>query len=179
MLKLIGYAVLALVLAVVALAVYAALTRPDTFQVERRLVIKAQPDKLWPLVSDLKGFHQWNPFGAKDPNAKVTFSANTAGLGARYAWESAVIGVGSMEVTQVQDQRSTQFKLDFLKPFEAHNQAEFALSPAAGGTEVRWTMKGPADLVSKVMDVVFNMDRMVGTDFEAGLVKLKALAEQP
>ena len=84
-----------------------------------------------------------------------------------------------MEVTQVQDQRSTQFKLDFLKPFEAHNQAEFALSPAAGGTEVRWTMKGPADLVSKAMDVVFNMDRMVGTDFEAGLVKLKALAEQP
>ena len=72
MLKLIGYAVLALVLAVVALAVYAALTRPDTFQVERRLVIKAPPDKLWPLVSDLKGFHQWNPFGAKDPNAKVT-----------------------------------------------------------------------------------------------------------
>ena len=179
MLKVIGYVVLALVLAVVALAVFAALTKPDTFQVERRLVIKAPPDKLWPLVSDLKGFHQWNPFGAKDPSAKVTFSASTSGPGARYAWESAAIGVGSMEVTEVQDQQAARFKLDFLKPFEAHNQAEFALRPAAGGTEVRWTMKGPANLVSKVMDVVFNMDRMVGTDFEAGLAKLKTLAEQP
>jgi uncharacterized protein YndB with AHSA1/START domain len=179
MLKLIGYVVLALVLAVAALAVFAAITKPDTFQVERRLVIKAPADKLWPLVSDLKGFHQWNPFGAKDPSAKITFSASTSGPGARYAWESPVIGVGSMEVAEVQDQRLARYKLDFLKPFEAHNQAAFALSPAAGGTEVRWTMKGPAPLVSKIMDVVFNMDRMVGTDFEAGLAKLKTLAEQP
>lgn len=179
MLKIVGYIVLALVLAVVALAVFAALTKADTFQVERRLVIKAPPERLWPLVSDLKGFHQWNPFGAKDPSAKITFSASTSGPGARYAWESAVIGVGSMEVAEVQEQRVARYKLDFVKPFEAHNQAEFALSPAAGGTEVRWTMKGPAPLMSKVMDVVFNMDRMVGTDFEAGLVKLKALAEQP
>lgn len=179
MLKVVGYLVLALVLAVVALGVFAALTRPDTFQVERRLVIKAPPDKLWPLVSDLKGFHQWNPFGAKDPAAKITYSPATSGPGARYAWESPVIGVGSMEVTEAKELSFTRFKLDFLKPFEAHNQAEFALSPAAGGTEVRWTMRGPANLVSKVMDVVFNMDRMVGTDFEAGLTKLKALAEQP
>lgn len=183
MLKLIAYAVLALLLALVlalaALAVFAALTKPDTFQVERRLVIKAAPEKLWPLVSDLRGFHQWNPFGAKDPSAKVSFSPDSSGPGARYAWESVVIGVGSMEITGVQDRAATRFKLDFLKPFEAHNQAEFALSAAPGGTEVRWTMKGPATLVSKVMDVVFNMDRMVGTDFEAGLARLKALAEQP
>jgi uncharacterized protein YndB with AHSA1/START domain len=179
MLKFIGAAALALVLAAVALALFAAFSKPDTFQVERRLLIKAPPDKLWPLVSDLKGFHQWNPFGAKDPGAKLTFSANSSGLGARYAWESAVIGVGSMEVTEVKDQQFTRYQLDFLKPFEAHNQAEFALVPAAGGTEVRWTMKGPAPLMSKVMDVVFNMDRMVGTDFEAGLAKLKTLAEQP
>lgn len=179
MLKVIGYIVLALVLAVAALAVFAALTKPDTFQVERRLVVKAPPEKLWPLVSDLKAFHSWNPFGAKDPSAKVTFSASTSGPGARYDWDGKVVGVGSMEMTELQDQRLARFKLDFLKPFEAHNQGEFALAPAAGGTEVRWAMKGPANLMSKVMDVVFNMDRMVGTDFEAGLAKLKALAEQP
>ncbi len=179
MLKLIGYAVLALLLAAAALASFAAFTKPDTFQIERRLVVKASPEKLWPLVSDLKAFHTWNPFGAKDPSATVRFSAQTSGAGASYAWDGKVVGVGSMEMTELQDQRLARFKLDFLKPFEAHNQGEFALSPTAGGTEVRWTMQGPAPLVSKIMDVVFNMDRMVGTDFEAGLAKLKTLAEQP
>lgn len=179
MLKIIGYVVLALLLAVCALAAFAAFTKPDTFKVERRLLIKAPPDKLWPLVSDLRGFHQWNPFGAKDPSATITYSASTSGPGARYAWASPVIGVGSMEVTEAQHGAQVRFRLDFVKPFEAHNQGEFALRAEAGGTEVRWAMQGPAPLVNKVMDVVFNMDRMVGTDFEAGLAKLKALAEQP
>ncbi len=179
MLKLIGYIVLALLLAVVALAAFAAFTKPDTFKIERRIVVQAKPDKLWPLVGDLRGFHQWNPFGAKDPNAKLTFSASTSGPGARYAWESPVVGVGSMEVTDEQKLALVRFRLDFLKPFEAHNQGEFALRAEGTGTEVRWTMQGPAPLMNKMMDVVFNMDRMVGTDFEAGLDKLKAMAEQP
>ena len=59
MLKLIGYAVLALLLAAAALASFAAFTKPDTFQIERRLVVKAPPEKLWPLVSDLKAFQDF------------------------------------------------------------------------------------------------------------------------
>jgi uncharacterized protein YndB with AHSA1/START domain len=166
-------------LAVCALTAFAALSKPDTFKIERRLLIKAPPDKLWPLVSDLKAFHQWNPFGAKDPAAMIEYSSTTSGPGARYAWAGAVVGKGSMEVIEAQTGAHMRFKLDFLKPFEAHNQGEFALRAEGGGTEVRWTMQGPAPLVTKVMDVVFNMDRMVGTDFEAGLAKLKVLAEQP
>jgi hypothetical protein len=38
-------------------------------------------------------------------------------------------------------------------------------------------MHGPSSFVSKLMDVVFSMDRIVGKDFEKGLLKLKALAE--
>jgi hypothetical protein len=32
--------------------------------------------------------------------------------------------------------------------------------------------------ISKLMQVFFNMDKMVGTDFEAGLANLKAVAEK-
>ena len=38
-------------------------------------------------------------------------------------------------------------------------------------------MHGPANFMSKLMGVFFDMDRMVGTDFEAGLVNLKTAAE--
>jgi len=38
-------------------------------------------------------------------------------------------------------------------------------------------MQGPSPFVSKLMGLVFNMDRMIGQDFEAGLQNLKNLAE--
>jgi hypothetical protein len=68
--------------------------------------------------------------------------------------------------------------LDFLKPFEAHNTALFALQPAADGTHVSWAMEGPAPFISKLMQVFIIMDAMVGKDFEAGLANLKAAAEK-
>jgi hypothetical protein len=39
-------------------------------------------------------------------------------------------------------------------------------------------MYGPASFVSKLMGIFFNMDNMIGKDFEAGLASLKAIAEK-
>jgi hypothetical protein len=39
-------------------------------------------------------------------------------------------------------------------------------------------MHGPNPYIGKVMQIFFNMDRMVGKDFEAGLANLKTLAEK-
>lgn len=40
-----------------------------------------------------------------------------------------------------------------------------------------WSMFGPMPYISKVMSVFFDMDKMIGTDFEVGLANLKRLAE--
>ena len=70
-------------------------------------------------------------------------------------------------------------KLDFLKPFEGHNFAEFTLLPRADSmTSVTWSMYGPSPFVAKIMGTIFNMDKMIGSDFEAGLQSLKATAEK-
>ncbi|MGH8848687.1 MAG: polyketide cyclase, partial [Polaromonas sp.] len=37
---------------------------------------------------------------------------------------------------------------------------------------------GPSPYISKLMGVFFNMDSMIGKDFEAGLTSLKAAAEK-
>ena len=39
-------------------------------------------------------------------------------------------------------------------------------------------MDGKSPFVAKIMHTVFNMDRMIGKDFEAGLANLKAIAEK-
>lgn len=161
-----------------ALLLIFAATRPDSFRIERSARIQASPDKVYGLINDLKQFQRWNPYERKDPSLKGSYSGAAAGPGAAYAWESKEVGTGRLEITAVQPARQVVMKLDFLKPFEAHNRAEFSLKPEGGMTRVTWVMQGPSPYLSKLMGLVFNMDRMVGQDFEAGLNNLKTLAEQ-
>jgi hypothetical protein len=70
-------------------------------------------------------------------------------------------------------------KLEFLKPFEATNTAEFTLQPQGDATAIHWAMYGKNNFLSKLVCVFMDMEKMVGPDFEAGLAGLKALAEKP
>lgn len=152
--------------------------QPDHFKVERQLRIQASPETLFALIQDLRQFNRWNPYEKKDPQIQGQYSAQTAGPGARYAWQSKEVGEGSLEITELQAPHRVAMRLDFIKPFEAHNQAEFRIEALPGGaSQVSWSMTGPSPFVSKLMGVIFNMDRMIGRDFEAGLHDLKALAE--
>ena len=61
---------------------------------------------------------------------------------------------------------------------EGHNVVEFTLQPVNDGTRVTWDMQGPTPYLAKIIHVFFDMDRMVGGDFETGLANLKASAEK-
>ena len=81
---------------IVAVLVYAA-TRPDTFRVARSTVIKASPDKIFPLINDYRQWTAWSPYENKDPQMKRTYGGTTAGKGATYAWEgNGNVGAGNM-----------------------------------------------------------------------------------
>ncbi len=65
-----------------------------------------------------------------------------------------------------------------LTPIKADNVVAFTLQPQGGATNVTWAMDGRVPYFAKIVHMFFNMDRMVGRDFEAGLAKLKAVAER-
>ena len=164
-------------LIIAAVLIYAA-TKPDNFRIERSTTIKAPPEKISAYLSDFKQWAAWSPWEEKDPTMKRTFSGAASGKGAIYGWEgNKNVGTGRMEVLDVQPQKVT-IKLDFLKPFEAHNTIELHLEPQGDSTKMTWVMHGPANLMTKVVHVFMSMDKMVGPDFEAGLAKLKAAAEK-
>lgn len=166
------------VVALAALLAFAA-TRPDTLRVERRTSIKAPPEKIFPLIQDLHAWRAWSPYETKDPAMKRTYSGAASGPGATYAWEgNKEVGQGSMQITDTAAPSKLTLRLDFLEPFEAHNTVDFTLQPQGDATEVTWAMHGPCPFVSKLMGVFFDMDKMIGTDFEAGLAKLKTVAEK-
>ncbi len=45
-------------------------------------------------------------------------------------------------------------KLDFVKPFEAHNIVMFTLEPEGGSTNVTWAMEGPVPYFAKIIHLV-------------------------
>lgn len=160
----------------VALLGYAT-TRPDTFQVERSTRVHASPVEVAALIHDFRQWSQWSPYEKLDPTMRRTYSGVASGVGAVYAWEgNSKAGAGRMEILEATS-TSTVVKLDFLKPFEGHNTAEFTLRPDGEYTEVVWKMHGPMPYFSKVVSVFMDMDSMIGNDFEAGLANLKAAAE--
>ena len=178
MLKIIGIVAIVLLVAVAAVLAYAT-TRPDSFRVQRTASIKAPPEKIYALISDLRGWGAWSPYEKKDPAMKRTFGEPASGKGATYAWDgNNNVGQGRMEIVDVSPPAKIVIKLDFLRPFEAHNIAEFTMQPRGDATEVTWAMHGPVPYMAKIMHMFFNMDRMVGDDFAAGLGNLKALAER-
>ncbi len=163
--------------AIAGVLIYAA-TKPDTFSVQRSATIAAPPDKLFGLINEPKAFNTWNPYALKDPQVKLRYEGPASGPGAAYAWESETLGVGRMEVIEAVVPTRVAMRLDFEKPMQAKNRVEFTLQPQGAATQVTWAMSGPMPYLSRLLTTFFNMDKMVGGDFEAGLQNLKATAER-
>ncbi|HXI08615.1 MAG: SRPBCC family protein [Bradyrhizobium sp.] len=171
---------IAIVLAVaIAVILILAATKPDTFRIERSAVIDAPAERIFAVLSDFRQWTGWSPWEHKDPALKREYSGAERGKGAIYGWEgNKNVGSGRMEILEANAPSKLRIKLDFFKPFEGHNTAEFTMLPQGNATNVHWVMHGPATFLSKVMQVFISFDRMVGKDFETGLANLKQLTEK-
>ena len=175
-------AIIAVVLAVaIAIVLILASTKPATFAIQRSAVVRAPAETVFPLINDFHQWTKWSPWENRDPALKRTYSGAESGKGAVYAWDgNKNVGSGRMEILDASSPSKITIKLDFLKPFEAHNTAEFTFVPErdASATNVIWVMRGPSSFMSKVMQVFMDFDKMIGRDFETGLANLKAITEK-
>ena len=110
---------------------------------------------------------------------KRTYDGPASGKGAVYAWEGdGKAGAGRMEIAESSPPSKIRINLDFTKPFKNNCIAEFTLDTKGDVTSVTWSMAGPAQYISKLMGIFFDMDKLIGKDFETGLANLKTAAEK-
>ena len=173
-------AIIAVVLAIaIAIILIVAATKPNTFSIQRATIVKAPPERIFPLINDFHQWGTWSPYENKDPAMKRSYSGAASGQGAVYTWEgNKNVGSGRMEILDASAPSKIVIKLDFFTPFEGHNTAEFTMLPHGDATNLTWLMHGPLPFMGKIMHVFINVDRMVGKDFEAGLINLKRLGEK-
>ena len=165
---------------------------PSTVSLSREITIAAPAEKIFPHINDLKKFQAWSPWAQLDPNMKMVFSGSPSGKGQKSSWQSekSDVGSGSQEITASALNKRVATKLDFgemgtataewdLTPnaLGTNGQGGNALGTNALGTKVTWSFQ--TDLgdnpLMRWMGLMF--DNMVGSDYEAGLAKLKALVE--
>ena len=177
------FEVLVIIAGILAIAIAAVLilaaTKPNMLRVQRAIGIRAPAEQIFPFINDFHRWGTWSPYENKDPAMKRTYSGADSGEGAVYAWDgNNNVGSGRMEIIDAAVPSKIVIKLDFFKPIEGHNTAEFTMLPHGDVTNLTWVMHGPASFMYKVMQVFMNMDNMIGRDFEVGLANLKKLTEK-
>lgn len=165
-------------LIVVAVLLLAGFLLPRQVEVSRAVVIDAPSGAIWPLVSDLKRFNEWSPWAAIDPDGTTYhYEGPQDGVGQRLVWSSAHpdVGSGSQEIIEIDPGRSVTAQLRFGELGEA--EASIILTPAGRGTEVTWDFDTDLGMNPVRRWLGLFIDGWVGKDYEAGLARLKQLAE--
>jgi len=169
-----------LALAVIVLLLIVVIAgRPDEFVVSRSTAISAPPEEVFPRVNELRKWEDWSPWAKLDPNAKSTFEGTPAGVGAVMSWDgNKKVGAGRMTIVESQPNDRLRIQIEFLRPFQATNMAEFQFKAESAQTLVTWSMMGKNNFFFKAFSLFMNCDDMAGKDFEKGLASLKAVAEK-
>lgn len=155
-----------------------AANKPDVFRLQRSIVIDAMPERIFPLINDLRAHEAWNPFDNSDPDTRKTHAGAAQGAGAVYEWNGkGQAGTGRLSILESDPCSRIGMRLEMLKPFKTSNQVTFTLVPEDAATHLTWSMQGPVPYPAKIMHTLFDMDRMIGKQFEAGLMNLKNIAE--
>ncbi|SRR5579871_35534 len=174
---LIGFAgVLVLFVAVVA-------KRRSAYHVERKLEVAAPADLVFGVLNDL---HQFagvlvlfgSPLEKLDPTMQKTFEGPAAGVGQSYAWNSnRKAGKGKMTIEESVPGEKVGIKLEFVEPMKSTATCALILAGTSTGSFVTWSMDGNHNFIGKAFGMFMDMDKMLGTDVEKGLVQLKTVAE--
>jgi uncharacterized protein YndB with AHSA1/START domain len=153
--------------------------RPDEFTVTRATIISAPPEKIFPHVNDLHQWQAWSPWAKLDPAALTSFSGADAGAGAAMAWDgNNKVGAGKMTITESQPGALIRLRLDFRKPMQATNTAQFTFVLEGNQTVVTWSMAGKNNLTGKIIGLFMDCEKMCGSQFEKGLANLKSVTEK-
>lgn len=163
--------------ALIALLFIVSSLKPDSLRVVRSVVIEAPPAAIYPLLADLRRNNEWSPYFKQDPGMAVDIDAELGRVGSRYHWKGDKTGEGTMTVTGVVPNERVDVRVDFIKPMESTGNVVWSIKPQGTASEVTWAMDGESALVHKVMSNFVDMDKMIGSDFQAGLDALKRVVE--
>lgn len=153
---------------------------PKDFEVEREITINKPKAMVFEYLKYQKNGSEWSPWESRDPQMTKEFTGSEDGkIGAVMSWRgNKEVGVGSQTITGMIEGERIDYDLHFREPFENTAKVSFILAgPSETATTVKWTMRAGAPFPFNVMCLLFNSKKMIGDDYEKGLISMKSVVE--
>ncbi len=175
-LKVIGIIVIVILLIIVIVGIIA----PKMYSVERSITIDSPKELVFNHIKYWRNWRNWSPWTANDPKMQVTIEGKDGEEGSIYKWigDPKITGKGEMTNTGVKDYEELSYHLHFMEPWESESDGYVRVADADGGTKVSWGFYGETPIPWNIVMLFVSMDKMVGKDFEQGLVLMKELCEK-
>src|SRR5690606_24034593 len=171
--KFFKYLLFLVLIIIIALSVYIAV-QPGSYDITRTRVIAAPKALIYDQVIDYTTWPQWTTWAEKDPNAKIEFGEQSKGVGGSYSWVDKD-GRGNMKTLEA----TPHVLIEQALQFEDYDPATvyWKFETVDSGTQVTWGMKAEKmPFIFKGYATLYGgMDKMIGPDFESGLVRLDSL----
>lgn len=169
--------ILVALVAIVLLVVLSGFLLPTTWNVERSVTIDSGPERIYPLVSDLRRWPQWVAWTREsDPTLTHTFGGAPQGDGAVMEWRSDRMGRGQLTITESHPEKGVKYRLLVEdRQLESHGSIEFAAD--GKGTRVTWRDAGDLGFGPIARYLGIMIDPALGPDLQRGLDELKRQVE--
>lgn len=161
--------------ALLALIVVVGLFLPRYTRVELVETIDAGPGTVFALINDLERGAAWSPLLDADPNAQVAYSGPPRGVDASMQWDGAIAGSGEQKITESEPYRRVAIVMNPGNDGESVHR--FDIARTTGGSEITWRIEVDHgfSIVSRYLGPI--LDDIVTRETEAGMAKLKQVAE--
>ena len=171
------YILLAIVV-VFSILTYAA---PKKYDVSRSIVIDKPLSEVFEYLKLVENQNIWSPWKKRDPEMKQFQTGIDGTIGFVNKWESdhKEVGAGEQEITAIVYNDRIDSELRFFKPWKSLSDAFFIvreIEPTQ--TEEVWGFSGSHSVPLNVMMLMYNIDKVVGKDFDEGLQDLKQVLER-
>lgn len=139
--------------------------------ISKSIVMDASAEKIHAILTDFNEWTHWSPWLIVEPGAQVKVATDRP----FYEWEGKRLGKGQMEITSQTD-TVIDYDLTFLKPWKSEAKVRFLLNPQGDSTKVTWEMDSSLPFFMFFMKKM--MVRLIGMDYDRGLLMLKDYAEK-
>ncbi len=151
---------------------------PTQMLISRELVVSAPPEVIFPYINNSKKANDWMPWKDSDPDVEMNYTGPDEGVGSKSSWDSkGQMGTGEALVVESVANQVVKTQLTYTRPFQMKQLAEISLVPVDGGTKVKWSVSGHNNYFFRLIGVFVSCDKMIGAEFEKGLLKLKSIVE--
>jgi uncharacterized protein YndB with AHSA1/START domain len=153
---------------------------PKNYSVSRSITIQKPKSEVFDYLKLLKNQDNFSKWAKMDPYMTKEFRGEDGKVGFISIWESKNddVGKGEQEIIAIQDGEKIEYELRFQKPFESTSKAYFLIeSESEYTTKVTWGIEGKMSYPMNALLLVMNFDKMVGDDFEEGLLNLQKILD--